>query len=242
MTHAIRTARLTRDFGDIRALDGVTLDVPAGSIFGLLGPNGAGKTTLIRVLLGLMEPTSGEAEVLGLPVSTASAAIRAQSGALLEHCGLYERLTAEQNLDLYARFWNMPAEERVARIGHVLSRMELWDRRRDIVSSWSRGMKQKLAIARAMFHQPPLLFLDEPTAGLDSIAARALRAGLTKLTAGGGVTVFLTTHNLAEVEQICSDAAIINRGRIVRVGSPSALRGSKASLEDAFVELVGAPQ
>ena len=239
-SYAIRTHRLTRDFGSVRALDELTLDVPAGTVFGLLGPNGAGKTTLIRVLLGLIRPTSGTADVFGRNVTEQPELIRAHSGVLLEHCGLYERLTAAQNLDLYGRFWQMGSGVRAGRIAQVLKALNLWDRRDEVVAGWSRGMKQKLAIARALFHRPSLIFLDEPTAGLDPVAARALRSDLTHLTVSDGVTVFLTTHNLAEVEQLCSNVALIREGRLVATGTPDGLRGPKASLEDAFVEMMEA--
>jgi ABC-2 type transport system ATP-binding protein len=235
---AIRTDDLTRDFGPVRALDGVTLDVPAGIVFGLLGPNGSGKTTLIRLLLGLIEPDRGRATVLGHDPRSAGQAVRERCGVLLEHCGLYERLTAEQNLDMFARFWRLEPGARRGRIHEVLAQLELWDRRADIVGTWSRGMKQKLAIARAMLHRPTLVFLDEPTAGLDALAARTLREDLARLASSGGATVFLTTHNLAESERLCAKVAVIRRGQIVADGSPAALRGARASLEDAFLDLM----
>lgn len=167
-------------------------------------------------------------------------AIRERCGVLLEHCGLYERLTAEQNLDLFARFWRLDAAARRDRLHEALAQVGLWDRRADLVGTWSRGMKQKLAIARAMLHRPTLVFLDEPTAGLDALAARALRDDLAKLASAGSATVFLTTHNLAEAERLCARVAMIRRGRVVAQGTPAALRGAHASLEDAFVDLMEA--
>jgi ABC-2 type transport system ATP-binding protein len=172
---AVRTTELSKHFGAVRALDQVTLEIPRGIIFGFLGPNGSGKTTTIRLLLGLLEPTSGNAQVLGYSARTHASAIRDRSGALLEHCGLYERLSAADNLDLYARFWRLSADARRARTKELLTDLDLWDRRGEIVAGWSRGMKQKLAIARALLHRPELVFLDEPTAGLDPIAAAAVR-------------------------------------------------------------------
>ncbi len=237
---AIRTTGLSKQFGTVRALDALTLEIPRGIIFGFLGPNGSGKTTTIRLLLGLVEPTSGGAEVLGYDIRTDAAAIRERTGALLEHCGLYERLSAEDNLDLYGRFWRLGPDVRRARINELLAHLDLWDRRRDIVAGWSRGMKQKLAIARALLHRPTLVFLDEPTAGLDPIAARALCDDLSRLATSEGVTVFLTTHNLAEAQRLCALVGVVQNGRLLAVGPPGELLHSSGSLEDAFHSLVEA--
>src|SRR5438105_4480966 len=163
----IHTEHLSRFFGTIKAVDDLSLAVPAGIVFGFLGPNGAGKTTTIHLLLGLLEPTAGQAWVMGFDTRTQADAIRARSGALLEFAGLYERMSAEDNLDLYGRIYRMPAPARQARIQELLTHLDLWERRKDQVGKWSRGMKQKLAVARALFHHPPLIFLDEPTAGFD---------------------------------------------------------------------------
>src|SRR6476469_4778028 len=166
----IRTEHLSRYFGAVKAVDDLSLDVPAGIVFGFLGPNGAGKTTTIHLLLGLLEPTAGQAWVLGFDIRAQADAIRARSGALLEFAGLYERMSAEDNLDLYGRIYHMPAPARKDRIQELLTHLDLWERRRDPVGTWSRGMKQKLAVARALLHDPPLIFLDEPTAGFDHVA------------------------------------------------------------------------
>jgi ABC-2 type transport system ATP-binding protein len=192
---AIRTEHMTREFGSIRAVDGLTMEVPAGIIFGFLGPNGAGKTTTIRLLLGLIEPTAGCAEVLGFDTGTQAQAIRARAGALLEHDGIYEHLSAADNLEFYACIWHLSESERQARIKTLLGEMGLWDRRDEPAGKWSRGMKQKLALARALIHRPLLLLLDEPMAGLDTPSANAVRDGLAALVAREGVTVFVTTHN-----------------------------------------------
>ncbi len=226
---AIRTADLTRDFGSLRAVDGVTLEVPTGTIFGFLGPNGSGKTTTIRLLLGLLEPTRGHARVLGHDTRTEADRIRESCGALLEHSGLYERLSARDNLDFYARVWHLPVAERERRIRELLEGLGLWERRGEIVGSWSRGMKQKLAVARTLLHRPRLVFLDEPTAGLDPIAAAGLRDDLTELVRKEGVTVFLTTHNLSEAEKLCDQVAVIRRGKLVAVGRPDELRSQARS-------------
>lgn len=233
---AIQTENLTREFKTVRAVDALTLSVPAGTVFGFLGPNGAGKTTTLRLLLGLLEPTAGRAEVLGFDTRTQAAEIRARVGALLEHSGLYERLTAEDNLEFYGRVWRLSSHERQARIKELLGNVGLWERRKEIVRDWSRGMKQKLAVARTLLHRPALIFLDEPTAGLDPIAASALREDLATLATQTGVTVFLTTHNLAEAEKLCAQVAVIRQGRLIAIGHPDELR---ARTGRPHVEFIG---
>ncbi len=233
MNAIIRTADLARHFGSVRAVDGISFEVPPGIVFGFLGSNGSGKTTTIRLLLGLLEPTAGQAEVFGFSTHSQAAEIRARSGALLEYTGLYDRLSARDNLDFYGRVWRLSAGEREARIKELLSGLGLWERRTETVSGWSRGMKQKLAVARALLHRPALLFLDEPTAGLDPVAAAALREDLQNLVSRQGVTVFLTTHNLAEAEKLCAQVAVIRAGKLLAVGSPESLRqhGTSPRLE-----------
>ncbi len=232
----IRIEHLSRSFGAVKALDDLSIEVPAGIIFGFLGPNGAGKTTTIHLLLGLLEPTAGRASVLGFDTRTQADAIRARSGALLEFAGLYERMSAQDNLELYGRIYRVPAAARQARIKELLTHLGLWERRRDQVSTWSRGMKQKLAVARALFHRPPIVFLDEPTAGFDPVAAAALRDDLLSLVAHEGVTVFLNTHNLTEAEKLCARVAVIRQGKLLAVGAPDELRGR---LGGSHAEIVG---
>ena len=226
---AIQTEGLSRFFGAVRALEGLSLEVPRGTVFGFLGPNGSGKTTTIRLLLGLLEPTSGRAMVLGLDVQQEADRIRERSGALLEHHGLYERLSAEDNLEFYGRVWRLSPAERQARSRELLTRLGLWERWRERVGTWSRGMKQKLAVARALLHRPPLVFLDEPTAGLDPLAAAALRDDLASIVAAEGVTVFLTTHNLSEAEKLCHQVGVIRQGRLLAVGAPDGLQRDRAT-------------
>jgi ABC-2 type transport system ATP-binding protein len=240
MTSAVCTTGLSKHFGVVRALEHVTLEIPRGVVFGLLGPNGSGKTTLIRLLLGLLRPNAGTAEVLGRSTQTHASDIRERCGALLEHSGLYERLSAADNLDLYGRFWRLSAGARRARTKELLTDLALWDRRGEIVAGWSRGMKQKLAIARALLHRPELLFLDEPTAGLDPVAALALRDQLKNLAATEGVTIFLSTHNLAEAERLCGLVGVVHHGRLLALAPPRELSVSTRadSLEDAFQSLV----
>ena len=245
----IRAENLGRDFKTVRALDALDLEVPAGIVFGFLGPNGAGKTTTIRLLLGLLEPTRGRAEVFGQDVATRGAAVRALSGALLEQSGLYERLSAADNLDYYGRIWRLSKADRRSRSRELLTHFGLWDRRAEPCGLWSRGMKQKLAVARALLHRPRLVFLDEPTSGLDPVAAASLRDDLADLAAREGSTVFLTTHNLSEAERLCHRVAIIRAGRLLAVGPVEDLkRGSAApaidvrgrGLSPALVERVAA--
>jgi ABC-2 type transport system ATP-binding protein len=223
-SYAIVTQNLSRDFGSVRAVDGLNLEVPHGIVFGFLGPNGAGKTTTIRLLLGLLAPTAGSSRVLGYDTVTQADEIRARTGALLEHHGLYERLSAEDNLEFYGRIYRMPAAQRLARIHELLEHIGLWERRKDLVGSWSRGMKQKLAVARTLFAKPALVFLDEPTAGLDPVASVALREDLESLAGKEGVTIFLNTHNLAEAEKLCQQVGVIRDGKLITVGSVEDLR------------------
>ena len=221
---AIQTEELSRTFGALTAVDRLSMEVPAGSIFGFLGPNGSGKTTTIRLLLGLLAPTTGTARVLGYQIDSEADAIRLNSGALLEHNGLYQRLSAEANLEFYGEVWRIPALERKARIQELLTRLELWERRKEIVSHWSRGMQQKLAVARTLLHRPSLVFMDEPTDGLDPLAAAALHTDLAALAEREGVTIFMTTHNLAEAEKLCRQVALIRKGRLLAIGSLESLR------------------
>jgi len=236
MTIAIRLDNLTHDFNHIRAVDHLCLKVPKGIVFGFLGPNGSGKTTTILLLLGLLKPTSGQASVLGFDMRSQADQIRFLSGALLEHSGLYERLSAEDNLEFYGRVWRLPPEPRRIRIQELLSHMGLWQRRSERVGGWSRGMKQKLAVARTMLHRPPLIFLDEPTAGLDPIAAAALCEDIAEMVTREGVTVFLTTHNLAEAEKLCALVGVIRQGKLLAVGHPDELR---ARIGSPQVEIFG---
>lgn len=222
--NAIQTNQLSRSFGSLKALDRLTLNVPRGAVFGFLGPNGSGKTTTIRLLLGLLDPDEGSARVLDFDARTQSDEVRVRCGALLEHHGLYERLSAAENLDYYGRIWRMPRPEREQRIRDLLEPLDLYTRRDEPIGSWSRGMKQKLAVARTLMHRPELVFLDEPTAGLDPVASAALREDLASLAAQEGVTIFLTTHNLVEAEKLCTQVGVINRGQLLATGSPAELR------------------
>jgi len=221
---AIRAEGLSKRFGSVLAVNGLDLEVPAGIIFGFLGPNGSGKTTTINLLLGLLEPTGGRAEVLGFDVVTQADELRGHTGALLEHSGIYEQMSAEENLEYFGRIYRMPMGLREGRIRELLEQMGLWERRAERAGTWSRGMQQKLAVARALLHRPAVVFLDEPTAGLDVVAASALREDLANLVANEGATVLLTTHNMAEAERLCDRVAVVRNGALLAVGHPDEIR------------------
>jgi len=223
-TAIIRTEQLSRSFGSVQAVNELSLEVPAGIVFGFLGPNGSGKTTTIHLLLGLLEASRGRASVLGFDTRTQADKIRERTGALLEFSGLYERMSAEDNLDFYGRIYQMSASERRARIKELLTHLDLWDRRGERAGTWSRGMKLKLAVARVLFHRPSLIFLDEPTAGLDPVAAAALNNDLASLVKQEGVTVFLNTHNMAEAQKLADLVGVIRHGKLLAVGNPDELR------------------
>jgi ABC-2 type transport system ATP-binding protein len=222
--NAICVEHVTHKFGETKAVDDLSLEVPRGIIYGFLGHNGAGKTTTIRLLLGLLEPSAGKVQVLGYETRTQADEVRARTGALLEHTGLYEQLCAQDNLEFYGRAYLMPVEERQKRIKELLNYIGLWERRQEPIKKWSRGMKQKLALARVMLHHPPLVLLDEPTAGLDVAAAVEVRQNLAALVQEEGVTVFLTTHNMLEAEILCSEVGVIRQGKLVATGHPDSLR------------------
>ncbi|MBC7260991.1 MAG: ABC transporter ATP-binding protein, partial [Chloroflexi bacterium] len=224
MVYAIETREITRYFGDLCAVNKVSLQVPSGTIFGFLGPNGAGKTTTLRLLLGLLELHGGSATVLGYDVTTQSHLIREHTGVLLEHDGLYQRLTVLDNLEFFGRIYHLEKKARQRRIQELLEHLGLWEWRDANVAKLSKGMKQKVAIARALLHRPSLVFLDEPSAGLDPVAAVALREDIQNLARREGTTVFLTTHNLAEAEKICDLVGVIRQGQLIAVGTPEELR------------------
>jgi ABC-2 type transport system ATP-binding protein len=236
MGNAIQANNLSRSFGEVKAVNQVSFEVKEGTVFGFLGPNGSGKTTMIRLLLGLLDPSSGNSTVLGFDSIKEGQKVRENCGALLEHTGLYERLTALENLDFYGRVWRLSGKERKSRIQELLGKMDLYERRNEIVKGWSRGMKQKLAVARVMLHRPKVIFLDEPTAGLDPVASASFREDLLNLAHNSGVTVFLTTHNLSEAEKLCQQVGVIKSGKILMIGSPDELRLQKGN---ATVEIVG---
>jgi ABC-2 type transport system ATP-binding protein len=223
-TVALHAATLGRRFGDRWAVRDISLDVHRGEVLGLLGPNGAGKTTTVRMLTALIEPSEGTAAVDGFDVRDDADAVRARVGILTETPGLYDRLSATANLDFFGRLYGLDATARAERIERYLRLFGLWDRRDDIAGTFSKGMKQKLAIARALLHDPAVVFLDEPTAALDPEAAFLVREAIEQLRRAGR-TIVLATHNLDEADRLCDRIAFI-RGGLLRVDSPARLRGS----------------
>ena len=218
----VRTENLGRRFGDLWAIRGVDLELRAGEVFGLLGPNGAGKTTTVRVLTALIAPSEGRAWVDGFDVHERPDHVRRRIGILTETPGLYERLTAVQNLEFFARLHGLDATTRAERIERFLRLFDLWGRRDEPAGTFSKGMKQKLAITRALLHEPSVVFLDEPTAALDPEAAFLVREAIASLR-GAGRTIVLCTHNLDEAERLCDRIGFL-RGALLRVDSPERLR------------------
>ena len=236
---AIQVRKLTRDYNGLRAVDGITFSVETGEVFGFLGPNGAGKTTTIKVLTGQLRPTSGAAQVAGCDVVEERQQLKPKIGVVFEYQNLYERLSARDNLVFAARLYGVPKK----RVDQVLAQVGLTDRARDRIKEYSNGMKQRLLIARALLHEPDVLFLDEPTRGLDPNVAREIRSIISNL-ARQGVTVFLTTHYMEEADQLCHRVAIIDQGCIVALDTPEQLKAihgqdEQTTLEDVFVQLTG---
>jgi ABC-2 type transport system ATP-binding protein len=220
----LRATGLGRRFDELWAIRGMDLEVFRGEVLGLLGPNGAGKTTTVRLLTALIEPTEGRAWVDGLDVIERAEEVRARVGILTETPGLYEKLSATANLDFFGRLYGLDAATRAARIERYLRLFSLWERRDDIAGTFSKGMKQKLAIARALLHDPAVVFLDEPTAALDPEAAYVVREAIEALRRSGR-TIVLATHNLVEADRLCDRVAFV-RGGLLRIDSPAGLRGS----------------
>ena len=222
MKTVLRTEKLTKRFGKLTAVDGVDLEVYEGEVFGYLGPNGAGKTTTLRLLCALIAPTSGTAEVAGYRLGRDDQRIRAAVGILTELPGLYERQSAWDNLIFYATLYGLDGPTGRAQAERFLRLMGLWDRRSEAVATFSRGMKQKMAIARSALHEPRVLFLDEPTTGLDPDAAKTVHEFIIALR-GEGRTVFLCTHNLDEADRLCDRIAFF-RHKVIRIDTPDHLR------------------
>lgn len=262
---AISTENLTRRFGQLLAVDNVNLRVTAGQFFGFLGPNGAGKSTTIKMLTGLLAPTSGRIEILGRDLLADSVEVKRQIGVVPEGMALFGRLTGAEYLNFVGRMYGLGRAVASQRASELLEFMQLSDRPKTLVADYSHGMQKKLALAAAVIHGPRILFLDEPFEGVDAIASGTLKAMLQRMIAGGA-TIFLTSHVLEIVERLCSHVAIIHRGQLVAQGSLEELRagvqaqvqaqtaiassngepsmapaipGEKLTLEELFLRIVG---
>jgi len=222
---SIVTEGLTRKFNAFTAVNHLSLEISEGEVFGLLGPNGAGKTTTLRMLACLISPTEGSATIAGYDIRSEPLKVRQSVGILTENPSLYERLTAYENMDFFAEAYGLTeSSERHSRIKELLEFFELWDRRNDKVATFSKGMKQKLAIVRATVHNPPILFLDEPTAGLDPESAKEIRDLMASLSQHEKRTILLCTHHLEDAEKLCNRVTIMSKGKTVIIGTPEELR------------------
>ena len=245
--NAVETVQLVKQFGNFVAVDHLNLHVNRGSFFGFLGPNGAGKSTTIKMLTGLLAPTSGTLHVLGLDISTQAMQVKRLIGVVPEDLNLFERLTGAEMLSFTGRMYGLGKEEIAQRSKELLDLMELQEEPRKLIVEYSHGMKKKLSLACALIHRPEILFLDEPFEGVDAIASRTLKDLLSRLTARG-LTVFLTSHVLEIVERLCTDIAIIAQGKLLASGSLNELRKGirlegdgegPVSLEEYFIHVVG---
>jgi ABC-2 type transport system ATP-binding protein len=220
----IEVSKITKKYGSITAVDDVSFDISSGEIFGFLGPNGAGKTTLIRILTTLVKPTGGNARVAGHDVVKEEDAVRREIGVVPQAMTSDLDLTGLENMDIYGRFYGMPSTERNERIKYLLGMVGLTSRANDLVATYSGGMRRRLEIARALVHKPEILFLDEPTIGLDPQSRIVIWDFLRMLREGDSMTLFLTTHYMEEAEALCSRVAIIDAGKIIVLGSPEELK------------------
>jgi ABC-2 type transport system ATP-binding protein len=241
---AISTCSLTRRFGALVAVDGLTLEVATGEIFALLGPNGAGKTTLLKMLTTLLPPTSGRASVAGFDVARQPGRVRRVIGYVPQMLSSDGKLTGYENLLVMAKLYDVPRRERAERIRHALEFMGLTEAAGRSVGEYSGGMIRRLEIAQCMLHRPPVLFLDEPTVGLDPVARRAVWDHIERLRDEFGTTVVLTTHLMEEADRMCGRVAILHLGRVAAIGSPESLKAGlgapDATLDDVFIRFTGA--
>ena len=244
---AIKTEKLTRRFGALTAVDEMDLQVLVGQFFGFLGPNGAGKSTTIKMLTGLLAPTAGRMELLGVDFAAHPVEVKRQIGVVPEGMALFERLTGVEYLRFVGRMYGLDGGTTEKRAQELLEFMQLADRERTLVADYSHGMQKKLSLAAAVIHGPRILFLDEPFEGVDALAAGALKALLGRMTERG-VTIFLTTHVLEIVERLCSHVAIVHKGKLVAQGSLEELRAGvpgsedeegQKTLEQIFLSIVG---
>jgi ABC-2 type transport system ATP-binding protein len=237
----IRVQNLTKKFAEFTAVNDISFEVPKGEIFAFLGPNGAGKTTTIKMLTTLLPPTSGSLELNGLDPARQQNEVRQQFGIVFQDPSLDQDLTAEENMELHGVLYHVPRKVRRERAEMLLNLFELWDRRLTLVKKFSGGMKRRLEIARGFLHTPKILFLDEPTLGLDPQSRNQLWNHVKRLNETEQVTVFLTTHYMEEADRVAQRIAVIDHGRIVAMGTSQGLkeRTGKDSLEEAFLALTG---
>jgi len=241
-TPAVETFDLTRRFGDVVAVDRLDLTIEHGVFFGLLGSNGAGKSTTIKMLTTLLPPTSGRARVVGFDVARQAREVRAHIGYVPQMVSADAQLTGRENLLMFAKLYDVPRAERAARASEALAFMGLTDVGERLVRTYSGGMIRRLEVAQALLHRPAVVFLDEPTVGLDPVAKRAVWEKLRDLRARFGTTVLLTTHDMEEAEALCGRIAIMHHGRIVALGTPAELEaevGPDATMDDVFVHFTG---
>ncbi len=237
----IRVEKLVKKFGEFTAVDHISFEVRQGEIFAFLGPNGAGKTTTIKMLTTLLRPTSGSLEIDGLDPAARANEARKRFGIVFQDPSLDGELTAYENMELHGIFYHVPRKARIERTERLLRLFELWERRNEPVKRFSGGMKRRLEIARGLLHTPKILFLDEPTLGLDPQTRNQLWTHVKNLNESEGVTVFLTTHYMDEAERVAQRIAIMDHGKIVAQGAPHELKAQtgKDSLEEAFLALTG---
>src|SRR3989449_7018546 len=235
---AIEVRDLRKVYGNKPAVDGLSLTVPRGCFFGFLGPNGAGKSTTIRMLTGLIPPTSGSIELLGMPMPEQALEIKKRIGLVPDESLLFDRLTGSEFLEFVGRMYALPRPVAGERARALLGLFELEDNTRKLIAEYSKGMRKRVAMAASLIHHPDLFLMDEPFEGVDAVGARLMKDILVDQVQHGA-TIFLTSHVLEVVERLCDRVAIIHQGRLIREGSMAELRGSAATLEDAFVEAVG---
>ena len=243
MSSLLSLDHLTRRFGDYTAADAVTLDVAAGEVFGLLGPNGAGKSTTIKMLTTLLQPTSGTATIAGYDLMRQQSAVRRVIGYVPQALSADGTLTGYENLLIFAKLYDLPRREYASRTREALAFMGLADSADKLVRTYSGGMIRRLEVAQAMLHEPRVLFLDEPTVGLDPVARKAVWQHLSDIRAKTGMTIFLTTHYMEEADSLCQRVAIMHRGKVATIGTPAELKASldqpDATLDDVFAHYTG---
>jgi len=237
----ITVDHLTKKFGEFKAVDDISFEVKAGEIFAFLGPNGAGKTTTIKMLTTLMHPSTGKLAINGHDPVADQEAARRSFGIVFQDPSLDDELTTYENMEFHARLYDVPKEARISRIESLLKFVELWDRKNDLVKTFSGGMKRRLEIARGLVHHPKILFLDEPTIGLDPQTRNHLWEYIQKVNKEEGMTVFLTTHYMEEAEKVATRVGIIDHGKILTLGTAEQIKkdNNSSTLEEAFLKLTG---